>query len=65
MTQNVLVTGGPGFIGSHVVRALLMQREFADYRITVLDNLSGDFGRMCQIIVVLTSLKVLLQMKSS
>lgn len=35
--QNVLVTGGAGFIGSHVVRAFLAK----DARVTVLDNLTS------------------------
>jgi UDP-glucose 4-epimerase len=41
--RNLLVTGGAGFIGSHVVRALLLLKELKDYRITVLDDLSGGF----------------------
>jgi UDP-glucose 4-epimerase len=42
---NVLVTGAAGFIGAHVVRALLAQRtrSGADVRVVALDDLSGGF----------------------
>lgn len=43
MTKNVIVTGGAGFIGSHVVRALLTEIKFRNYRIVVIDDLSGGF----------------------
>jgi UDP-glucose 4-epimerase len=43
MTSNILVTGGAGFIGSHIVRPLRTQKEFTDHRIIVLDDLSGGF----------------------
>lgn len=36
MPKNVLVTGGAGFIGSHVAETLLA----SDYNVTVVDNLS-------------------------
>ena len=39
MMQNVLVTGGAGFIGSHVAECLVK----AGYRVVVLDDLSGGF----------------------
>ena len=39
MKQNVLVTGGAGFIGSHVAKWLVK----ADYHVVVLDDLSGGF----------------------
>ncbi|MEZ4967595.1 MAG: GDP-mannose 4,6-dehydratase, partial [Saprospiraceae bacterium] len=36
--KTILVTGGAGFIGSHVVRLLV--RKYADYRIVNLDALT-------------------------
>ena len=40
---NILITGGAGFMGSHLVRSVLDMAEFADCRLTVLDNMSGGF----------------------
>jgi UDP-glucose 4-epimerase len=39
--MNILVTGGAGFIGSHIVDSLVLQ----GYTVHVLDNLSGGFER--------------------
>jgi dTDP-L-rhamnose 4-epimerase len=41
MIRNVLVTGGAGYIGSHLVDALVAR----DYRVTVLDNLEPQVHR--------------------
>jgi UDP-glucose 4-epimerase len=43
MTDSVLVTGGAGFIGSHVVRAILENPEFGGAVVVVLDDLSGGY----------------------
>ena len=39
MHKNILVTGGAGFIGSHVAEELIRR----GYNVTVLDDLSGGF----------------------
>jgi len=41
--RNVLVTGGAGFLGAHLLRAMLLEPAFADTKINVLDDLSGGF----------------------
>lgn len=41
MSQKILVTGGAGFIGSHLVDALIQKR----YRVVVMDNLTTGFKR--------------------
>ena len=38
MTRNILITGGAGFIGSHVAR--LFATKYTDYRIVILDKLT-------------------------
>ena len=38
MKRSILITGGAGFIGSHVVR--LFVRKYPDYRIVNLDKLT-------------------------
>jgi len=39
--RSILVTGGAGYIGSHVVRQLTEAGE----RVVVLDNLGKGFGK--------------------
>jgi UDP-glucose 4-epimerase len=43
MAGSVLVTGGAGFIGSHLVRSLLATAEIGDCTVVVVDDLSGGF----------------------
>jgi UDP-glucose 4-epimerase len=40
---TALITGGAGFIGAHLGRAFLKEPTFADYKLVVLDDLSGGF----------------------
>lgn len=48
-TKNILVTGGAGFIGSHVVRLLV--NKYSDYRIINLDKLTyaGNLNNLTDI----------------
>ncbi|MEZ6063174.1 MAG: NAD-dependent epimerase/dehydratase family protein [Planctomycetaceae bacterium] len=39
----VLITGGAGFLGSHVVRGMLNDERYAGLKLLVLDDLSGGF----------------------
>ncbi len=41
--SNVLITGGAGFIGAHVLRSVLALQALSDSHVTVLDDLSGGF----------------------
>ncbi len=52
MSKNVLLTGGPGFIGHQAVKKLL---EKTDWKITVIDRLSyaGDLNRIEEILLEL------------
>ena len=52
--NSILVTGGAGFLGSHLTRSLLNDPRFGGLQIVVLDDLSGGFaenvpesGRVC------------------
>jgi UDP-glucose 4-epimerase len=40
---NILITGGAGFMGSHLVRSIRDMVEFSNCGLTVLDDLSGGF----------------------
>lgn len=42
-TESLLVTGGAGFLGAHVVRSLLTDTRYSEMQIVVLDDLSGGF----------------------
>jgi dTDP-glucose 4,6-dehydratase len=48
MSERIMITGGAGFIGSHLVKYLL---ENTDYEIVILDrlNYAGDLRRLTQI----------------
>ncbi len=47
--RNILITGGAGFIGSHVVR--LFVTKYPDYRIVCLDKLTyaGNLANLCDV----------------
>ena len=40
--KNVLVTGGAGYIGSHVVEALIKRR----FKVFIVDNLSTGYKKL-------------------
>lgn len=41
--EYVLITGGAGFLGSHLVRGLLADARYRGLRLLVIDDLSGGF----------------------
>jgi UDP-glucose 4-epimerase len=41
MSDAILVTGGAGFIGSHVAHSILQDPRFNDYKIVIVDDYSG------------------------
>ena len=47
--KNIIITGGAGFIGSHVVR--LFVNKYSDYRIINVDVLTyaGNLENLCDI----------------
>jgi len=40
MTKNILVTGGAGFVGSHLVDKLIEEKN---HKVTIIDNLENKF----------------------
>ena len=53
--MNILVTGGAGYIGSHIVKQLL---ENEKYNITILDNLSTGFQKTVDTLISLNPNRV-------
>ena len=43
MHDSILITGGAGFIGSHITRALFTNNDLRHHHLVVLDDLSGGF----------------------
>src|SRR5690606_28028743 len=44
MTSSVLLTGGAGFLGTHLARSWLAHPAFSDASLVILDDLSGGFA---------------------
>ena len=42
MIKNILITGGAGYIGSHIVEILIRNKK----RVIIIDNLSTGFKRL-------------------
>lgn len=43
LQNSVLITGGAGFLGAHLARHMVNDSRFSDFKIVILDDLSGGF----------------------
>ena len=61
MKRNIVITGGAGFIGSHVVR--LFVNKYPEYNIINLDKLTyaGNLENLKDMLTVLSRILSLLQ----
>ena len=57
--MNILVTGGAGYIGSHLVKQLLINNE---NKVTVIDNFVTGFEETISVLKSIGKIKFILQL---
>ena len=50
MKKNILITGGNGFIGSHIIVELFKDKKYNNYNIIVIDNLIHSYKKNIKLI---------------